>query len=158
MSRPWKIADLNPDEPIKISLMKILLGWIQEMLSYASGTIKGKDIEALHDMRVSALRIRVLLKLHRKYFPKKALRQHLQDLKRLIDSMGPVREIDVFQAELRKLAEDASPKDRIALKWLLAQREMHREVRQMFMKTEIRRLLHAGFRQRLERFIEESLQ
>jgi hypothetical protein len=105
MSRPWKIADLNPDEPIKISLMKILLGWIQEMLSYASGTIKGKDIEALHDMRVSALRIRVLLKLHRKYFPKKALRQHLQDLKRLIDSMGPVREGRIKEARRRCLPQ-----------------------------------------------------
>jgi triphosphatase len=100
MSKSWKGSDLSPNEPIIQSLKKVLFYWIGEMTANASETIKGKDTEALHGMQTAALGIRALLKLHREYFPKKALREHRKDLKRLIDSMGPAREIDVFQSEL----------------------------------------------------------
>lgn len=155
MSKIWKISDLNPDEPIRQSLKEILFYWIRKMLSYSSSAVEGKDVEALHDMRTAALRIRALLKLHQEHFPKKALREHRKDIKRLIDSMGKAREIDVFQSELTELIPNVPLKDRIALNWLLAQQETHREIRRAAMKKEIRVLQSAGCWKRLEQFAED---
>ncbi len=58
MARPWKIVDLEPDENLKVCLRKIAQTRFQETFSYEHGTIEGEDIEALHDMRVSARRLR----------------------------------------------------------------------------------------------------
>ena len=60
MAKPWQIADIDPNEPLRVSLRRTLLGWMQEMLSYESDTMKGTDPEALHDMRVSARRLRAI--------------------------------------------------------------------------------------------------
>jgi CHAD domain-containing protein len=157
MARPWQIADLDPDEPLKVSLRRILLGWMQEMLSYESETIKGTDPEALHDMRVSARRVRAILKLHREFFPKKSLRRQVQEIEKLINAFGPIREIDVFQEELKELVKELPTNDRVALQWLLAQQQTIREAHRRIMKAEIRKLISTGFKRRFEEFVWGSL-
>ena len=72
MAKPWKILDLNPDESLKQCLHKIALTRIQETFSYESATVKGEDLEALHDMRVSARRLRAVLRIFRDCFSKEA--------------------------------------------------------------------------------------
>jgi len=91
MAKPWEIVDLDPDDPLKVSLRQILLGWMEEILSYESETIKGTDLEALHNMRISARRLRAILKIHRQFFPKKLLRRQLLEIEKLIDNLGLVR-------------------------------------------------------------------
>jgi CHAD domain-containing protein len=157
MAKPWQIVDLNPDEPLKISLRRILLGWMQEMFSYESETIKGADPEALHDMRVSARRIRAIIKIHRKFFSKKSMRRQVQEFEKLIDTFGAVREIDVFQEELKELVKEFPANEKVALQWLLAQQRTIRESHRRTMKTEIRRLMSSGFKRRFEEFVWGSL-
>ena len=60
---------------------------MEEMLSYEFETIKGNDPEALHDMRISARRLRAALKIHRQFFPKKPLRRQLLEIENLIDNL-----------------------------------------------------------------------
>jgi CHAD domain-containing protein len=157
MAKPWQIVDIDPDEPLKVSLRRTLLGWMQEMLSYESETMKGTDPEALHDMRVSARRLRAALKLHREFFPKKSLRRQVEEIEKLIDAFGPVREIDVFQEELKELIKDMPTKDKIALQMLVAQQQIIRELHRKAMKVEIRKLMSTGFKRRFEEFIWGSL-
>jgi CHAD domain-containing protein len=157
MAKPWQIADIDPDEPFKVSLRRTLLGWMQEMLSYESGTVKGTDPEALHNMRVSARRLRATLKLHREFFPKKSLLRQVEEIEKLIDAFGPVREIDVFQEELKERMKDIPAKDKVALQWLVAQQQIIRELHRKAMKAQIRILMNTGFKRRFEEFIWESL-
>ena len=157
MAKPWQIADIDPNEPLRVSLRRTLLGWMQEMLSYESDTMKGTDPEALHDMRVSARRLRATLKLHKDFFPKKQLRRQLEEIEKLIDVFGPVREIDVFQQELKELIKDIVAKDKVALQWLVAQQQIIRELHRKAMKVEIRKLMSTGFKRRFEEFIWGSL-
>ncbi|MBN2338525.1 MAG: CHAD domain-containing protein [Acidobacteria bacterium] len=158
MPGPWKIVDLDPEEPFRAALGKVLAGWLQQTLSYAPATLKGKDPQALHNMRVSALRLRALMRLHKENFPARALRRRLRDLRRLIRALGPVREIDVFQVELRKLAAEAPPAERVALRWLMAEQEVRRERLRGPMKDSVRRFQGEPSRRRFERLIAESLQ
>jgi len=157
MAKPWEIVDLNPDDPLKISLRRTLLGWMQEMLSYEPETIKGTDPEALHNMRVSARRLRATLKIHRDLFPKKQLRHQLEEIEKLITVFGPVREIDVFLEELEKLITEIPTQEKGALQWLVAQERTIRELHRKIMKAEIRQLMRTGFKHRFEEFIWGSL-
>ncbi len=157
MARPLEIVDLDPNEPLKVSLRRTLLGWMQEMLSYESETVKGTDPEALHNMRVSARRLRATLKIHKNFFPKKQLRYQLEEIEKLINAFGPVREIDVLQEELENLIKDIPTKDKIALQWLVAQERTIRELHRKVMKAEIRKLIRTGFKRRFEEFIWGSL-
>jgi len=157
MARPSQIASLDLNEPLKVSLRRTLLEWTEEMLSYESETIKGTDPEALHNMRVSARRLRAILKIHREFFPKKLFRRQVQEIEKLIDTFGPIREIDVCQEELKRLIKELPTNDRIALQWLLAQQQTIRETHRRTMKAEIRKIMRSGFKQRFEDFVWRSL-
>ena len=108
-------------------------------------------------MRVSARRLRAALKIHREFFPKKSLRRLIEEIEKLIDAFGLVREIDVFQAKLKELAKEFPEKDKVALQWLIAQQQILREVQRKAMKAEIRKLMSSGFKLRFEEFIWGSL-
>ena len=97
------------------------------------------------------------LKLHKDFFPKKQLRRQLEEIEKLIDVFGPVREIDVFQQELKELIKDIVAKDKVALQWLVAQQQIIRELHRKAMKVEIRKLMSTGFKRRFEEFIWGSL-
>lgn len=157
MARPWLIPEFDPHEPFKISLRRIVLGLMEEMLSYESDTIKWTDPEALHNMRVSARRLRSILKIHLEFFPKKPLRRILQEIEELIDAFGPVREIDVLLIELQDLIQDLPGDDNISLQWLLAQQQTIRETHLKTMRAEIRKIMSSGFKQRFGEFIWDSL-
>lgn len=153
MAKPRQIIDLDPDEPFTVSLRKILPGWVQDMLSYEAETIKGTDPEFLHDMRVSARRVRAVLKIHRKFFPGKMLRRRLREIEELIGVLGPVREVDILSAELTELVKQFQANDKVTLQWLIAQQQTIRESYRRIMKEEIRRLRRTGFEQKFEELV-----
>jgi CHAD domain-containing protein len=120
MARPWKIVDLNPDESLKQCLQKIAMTRFQETFSYESGTINGEDIEVLHDMRVSARRLRAVLRIFKDCFPKKKLKKHDTRLQSLIRALGAVRERDVFLESLSAYKKTLESADRKVIDLLIA--------------------------------------
>jgi CHAD domain-containing protein len=108
-------------------------------------------------MRISARRLRAILKIHRQFFPKKLLRRQLLEIEKLIDNLGLVREIDVFLKELKELVKELPAGDRVALQWMLAQQQTIREVYRRTMKAEIRKLMRNGFKRQFEEFVWGSL-
>lgn len=132
MAKPWKILDLNPDESLKQCLHKVALTRFQETFSYESGTIKGEDIEALHDMRVAARRLRAVLRIFKDCFSRKKFKKHDAWLQSLIRSLGEVREHDVFLALLAEYKKNLDAGDRKVLDLLIAReataRALHRKI------------------------------
>jgi CHAD domain-containing protein/inorganic triphosphatase YgiF len=72
------------------------------MLSHEKGTIKGDEIEEVHDMRVAVRRIRAATKVFEAYLDSEKLEPHLKGLKRTLGSLGKVRDLDVFREKAEK--------------------------------------------------------
>ncbi len=83
-------------DPIAEAARKTLLYHFQCALTHEAGTRQGKDIEALHDMRVAVRRMRTAARVFGKYLDKQALAPHLKQLKHTGQILGKVRDMDVF--------------------------------------------------------------
>jgi len=79
------------------------------MLSHEEGTIKGKEIEELHDMRVAVRRMRAAAKVFESYLDFEQLEPHLKGLRRTLGSLGEVRDLDVFCEKAEKYLKTLPP-------------------------------------------------
>jgi CHAD domain-containing protein len=157
MAKPWKILDLNPDESLKQCLHKIALTRIQETFSYESGTMKGEDIEVLHDMRVSARRLRAVLRIFRDCFSKKKLKKHDARLQALIRSLGAVRERDVFLESLSVYKRNLEPADSKVIDLLIARETTARVLDRKNLMRELKFLRRTKYADSFAAFVKTSL-
>ena len=67
------------------------------MLFHEEGTVKGEEIEELHDMRVAVRRMRAASRVFEDYLEPGQLEPHLKGLGRTLGSLGEVRDLDVFR-------------------------------------------------------------
>jgi triphosphatase len=95
-------------------------------LAHEPGARLGDDPEALHDLRVAARRMDVVLAMFRPYLPA-ALTRARPRLKRLLASFGNVRDLDVALAELGEFATDLPLSERAPLEPLQRQLRSERE-------------------------------
>ena len=157
MAKPWKILDLDPDESLKQCLHKIALSRYQETFSYESGTLKGDDVESLHDMRVAARRLRAVLRIFRDCFSRKKMKKHDGRLQSLIRSLGAVREHDVFLAFLAEQRSGLDPKDRKAIDLLIARETTARAVQRRALTRELKMLRTSKYADAFAAFVKSSL-
>ena len=75
------------------------------MLLNEAGARRGEDPEYVHDMRVATRRARAVARLFGPFFRRKALREHLDNLRRTARALGAVRDADVALLKLRKYAQ-----------------------------------------------------
>lgn len=72
------------------------------MLSHEERTIKGEEIEELHDMRFAVRRMRAAAKVFEDYLDSEQLEPHLKGLRRTLGSLEEVRDLDVFRKEAER--------------------------------------------------------
>jgi CHAD domain-containing protein len=84
----------------------------RELFDYADGVLDTSDIERVHDMRVATRRLRAVLEIYEPCFPRKLLREALDDVKALADVLGERRDPDVQLAQLEEFAAAVKPADR----------------------------------------------
>lgn len=94
-------------------------------LAHEPGTRIGEDSEGLHDMRVTARRMRAAIKIFEDYLPVRA-RKFRDELKWVAGALGEVRDLDVQLERLEGWASGAAPEDREALRSLRAVLEERR--------------------------------
>ena len=157
MARPWKIVDLNPDESLKQCLHKIALSRVQETISYESATVTGEDIEALHDMRVSARRLRAVMRIFRDCFSKKKLKKHDARMQSLIRALGAVRERDVFLESLSEYKRNLEPADRKVIDLLIARETTARVLDRRNLLRELKFLRRINYADSFASFVKSSL-
>ena len=75
------------------------------MLHHEPGTRQGEDIEELHRMRVATRRMRSAFRVFEDYLDMARLKPILKGLKRTGDSLGAVRDIDVFWEKTQQYLE-----------------------------------------------------
>lgn len=75
---------------------RVLRLHLDRMIQCEPGTREGKDIEAVHDMRVATRRLRVACRVFGKALGKNALAPFRDALRRVGVALGAVRDFDVF--------------------------------------------------------------
>lgn len=127
------------------------------MYSYEKGTIDGKDIEYLHDMRVSSRRVQAALKIFRGAFPKKKFKPVYGKLRSLIRALGVVRHYDVFIDRLYKYRKNLEEKDRKAFDLLIIRQNSIREQHRKELLNTMKQLEKSGFKEEFHQFISTTL-
>lgn len=163
MAKARKIPYLNPNQPLGISLQKILRTRFGEMISFEERTIDGNNIEALHDMRVASRRVQAVLKIFRGAFPKKKFSAEYAEIRSLIRALGEVRDYDVFIDKIEKFKAGETPDsvkpagDMRAMDLLIIRKKAEREVKRKTLIQHINNLNKLGYKEHFYRFISENL-
>lgn len=157
MAKARKIPYFNPEQPLNICLRKILRTRYNEMYSYEKGTIEGKDIEYLHDMRVSSRRVQAAMKIFKSAFPRKKFKPVYFNLRTAIRALGVVRHYDVFIDRLNKYRDVLEENDRKAFDLLIIRQNMIREQNRKILITTLKQIEKSGFKEEFHKFITTTL-
>ena len=115
MSRAWPVNDVDPDEPVIDNARRVLAVRIAEFYSFQPIVSHPELSEALHDMRISAKRLRYTLELFRSQFGKAGERQ-IERVKAIQELLGALHDhdvrIDLIGEELSQLMVEQSRKTR----------------------------------------------
>ena len=87
---------VSPDDMLAEAGRKVWLFHFALMLSHEKGTLEGKDIEELHDMRVATRRMRTAFDVFSPAFEPKTLKHYLNGLRNVGRTLGAVRDMDVI--------------------------------------------------------------
>ena len=109
MAIEWKIEEISTDETLESCARQIIVNYFRQMMSYKAGATDGTDIEFVHDMRVTARRLRAAMDNFADCFREKPFKKHYKKIKTITQTMGLVRDMDVliarFQREVGTLSE-----------------------------------------------------
>ena len=115
MSRAWPVIDVDPGAPVIENARRVLAVRIAEFYSFEPIISHPELSEALHDMRISAKRLRYTLELFRPQFGKAGERQ-IDRVKKIQELLGTLHDHDVrielIGEELSQLMVEQSRKTR----------------------------------------------
>jgi len=115
MSRAWPVADIDTGAPVIDNARRVLAVRIAEFYSFEPIVSHPELSEALHDMRISAKRLRYTLELFRPQFRKAGERQ-IERVKMIQELLGTLHDhdvrIDLIGEELSQLMVEQSRKTR----------------------------------------------
>ena len=115
MSRAWPVDDVDPNAPVIDNARRVLAVRIAEFYSFGPIVSHPELSEALHDMRISAKRLRYTLELFRLQFGKSGERQ-IERVKAIQELLGTLHDhdvrIDLIGEELSQLMVEQSRKTR----------------------------------------------
>jgi hypothetical protein len=118
MSRAWPVSDVDPQAPVLENARRVLAVRIAEFYSFEPIISYPEHSEALHDMRISAKRLRYTLELFRPQFGKTGERQ-IERVKAIQEELGALHDHDVrielIGDELSRLMVEQSQKTRLEI-------------------------------------------
>jgi CHAD domain-containing protein len=103
MAKARDIPGLTADTPFAEAAARTVAVRTEELFDAADNVLDIDDIEAVHDMRVASRRLRAVLEIYEKCFPKKLHREVLRDVKGLADALGARRDPDVQLERLKDI-------------------------------------------------------
>lgn len=116
-----------PDLPFGAAAAESIRSLLDQMMANLPGTLRGDDIEALHDMRVASRRLRAALRIFKPVFPWRIHRSVEATVKSVTISLGTVRDQDVFIEFLQKYQTDSNVDIGSLIEAEIVKREIARE-------------------------------
>ncbi len=140
----------SPDTPMGVAGQRILQHHFALMLRNEAGTREGKDIEALHDMRVATRRMRAALRVFAPFYRRRAQRKLSKALRTAGRALGKVRDWDVFLENARHYQAERSPHADFDV--LLADWQAQRDIAQVQLRVWLSGKAYASLVAHLESF------
>jgi CHAD domain-containing protein len=107
-------------EPIAEAARRTLRRFFDKLLAREDAVIKGEDIEDVHQMRVATRRLRASLQVIAEAYDPELIRRYRRGLRQLANSLGAVRDGDVFLEHVRNHHAALPEADRTRLDRLIA--------------------------------------
>ena len=145
MAAEVKIKTSAPDETLETCAREVIVNYFHEMMSYKDGAKDGRDIEFVHDMRVTSRRLRAAMDNFADCFPKKSFRKHYKKVKAITRTMGTVRDLDVLIDRFQKTLKTLSEAEQADIKELIEHLHREREEARKPMLTLFAELEETGF-------------
>lgn len=120
-------SGITPDAPMTEAVRAVMARQYQDMLANEAGCRSGKDMEAVHDMRVAIRRLRVAFRLFGGYYRRGTVRKLEQELRSAGRALGAVRDLDVFNKSAVEYLQTVSRGQRDELDPLLADWQTRRQ-------------------------------
>ena len=102
-----KVKGLDPAEPLADNAQRIVAVRLDEMCSFVPRALDADQVEALHDMRIAAKRLRYVLEVTEECFGPYA-GQAGKRTKELQDLLGDIHDCDVLLPRVEELGALAS--------------------------------------------------
>jgi CHAD domain-containing protein len=147
-------SNILPDDILAEAGRKILLLHFTEMLKHEAGTISGKNIESLHDMRVATRRMRAAFEVFGNAFGKRITKTHLKGLRQTGRKLGRVRDVDVFIEKASGYLVGLPEQKRNSLDPLLKIWNEQREFERAMMLSYLQSSTYREFKERFNQFLQ----
>jgi CHAD domain-containing protein len=157
MAKAKKIEGLDCGAGAVAGVRRVLLVRLGEMCGFREAALDWGDPEGVHDMRVASRRLRSAVRDFLPYLNRRGrFEEARDDLKRLADALGEVRDEDVALIELEKLKAEAPPEALGGLGLLVGEREARREEKRARLSGAITRDAVEEFGRLFQEAIEEA--
>lgn len=129
----------------------ILLKHLAALRQEAAGVRRAEDIECIHRMRVASRRLRATLPLFADCFPRKQVRQWLEQIKGITRALGAARDTDVKLDKLKAIeAQLTIPRPRPGLRRLILRITQERQALQSAVDAALDKLDKVDFYTQME--------
>jgi exopolyphosphatase / guanosine-5'-triphosphate,3'-diphosphate pyrophosphatase len=98
----------------------------EQMITFRAAVLADEDPEALHDMRVTARRLRTALDTFAACYPHVPFQAFSKLVKGLLNALGQVRDTDVLLEHLTKELDEAPVDQREGIAWLIERVKVYR--------------------------------
>ena len=119
--KPLQSIGVSLDDTLTQAGRKVWLYHFALMLSHEEGTLVGKNIEELHDMRVATRRMRTAFDIFGPAFDPKIMKHYLKGLRTTGRVLGDVRDMDVLLQNAINYQENMKENKRPGLEPLLSE-------------------------------------
>lgn len=109
-----KVKGLDPDGDLRENAARIIDVRSEELRSFSPAVLDPRSVEALHDMRIAAKRLRYVLELHGPVFGPAAERA-AKRAKKLQDLLGEIHDCDVTIPRVQRHIDRLRLEDAAAL-------------------------------------------
>jgi len=154
MKGDLRVPGLEPELSFEAAAATILKAKAKPMFALERATRAGKDIEALHDMRVASRRLREAMRIFEPCYEAKVFRKQYRGVRRVTRTLGSVRNFDVciaFFSKFRKRLEKGEAKE--ALAYLLKQKKKERKRARQKMLRRLDKLDLKGMKRSMRTFL-----
>ena len=120
-----------------------------EVFGHMDGVLDTGDIERVHDMRVATRRLRAVLEVFARCFPKQEHKRLLREVKDLADALGERRDPDVALASLERFAAELGDEERPGVEGLADDFRAEQRKGNELLATALERVREARLEERL---------
>lgn len=142
---PVLAEPLSPAWDLGVGAQHIVLTHFREMLGWRAGVWRNTEVEAVHQIRVSARRCRTALQTFAALWPDRQSAKFAGYIARFADAFGTARDLDVMLLWLAEQLQSADSDRAAAYSWLLERNAAKRAEAQPSLEAALLKLEADGF-------------